>query len=571
MHATPSPPVSLSEILRLALPSGSRVVSGEACLGRRIHWARVLGTRTGGLAGVEGGELLILSGALAGSAADVRTLSRLIPEMVAAGATAFLVAGTPPNPLIVACVANDVPLLAVPDATALAEVERAIIGLILDRDAQVRRRAEEVHGKLLAAMLGNAGLPALLAALGEATGLAAAVFDDYLALQACVPEDEEFRAAVLEVAGNIFSREAGSGFQRPVRPLRFDLRHRGAALSGHLHPLEIGAARAGYLGLVGPVGEADELDRLLAERVATLVTIELAKQRTIAEALQRGRGELLADLLDGSFPNTEAVLARGHQLGYDLLAPHLIFALAPDGAGLSGQAPPSRTRPRRRFAEVGRATIVRLHPRALVVEREHGLVVLVPVARAGDAEPLAELVERVRVEVAGTIGGGVSAGLGRALTAPDEVDVCHREAAQALTIAQRLLGGGRTVHYGRAGIERLLVHLLDNPELERFATDALGQLLAYDQSHRGELVHTLDVFLRCNGNHVRAAEQLHLHRNTLLYRLDRARAILGRELEDADTRLALQVALRIRGVLPAEATARLEPPTRVVARRRRAG
>ena len=133
------------------------------------------------------------------------------------------------------------------------------------------------------------------------------------------------------------------------------------------------------------------------------------------------------------------------------------------------------------------------------------------------------------------------------------------------------MGGGRTVHYGQLGIERLLLHLLGNPELEQFALDILGGLLSYDAQHRGELVRTLEVFLSCNGNHVRAAQELHLHRNTLLYRLDRAREILGRDLEDAETRLALQVALRLRGTIATSRPEIRQAPAQFAGRRRRAG
>src|SRR5205823_3293178 len=126
----------------------------------------------------------------------------------------------------------------------------------------------------------------------------------------------------------------------------------------------------------------------------------------------------------------------------------------------------------------------------------------------------------------------------------------QRESSLALAVGQKLLGGRRTTHYGQLGVERLLLHLVDHPELERFARDLLGDLLAYDALHRSELVRTLEVFLGCNGIHVRAAHELHLHRNTLLYRLDRVREILGRDLEDSDERLSLQIALRIRGAVP---------------------
>ena len=61
-------------------------------------------------------------------------------------------------------------------------------------------------------------------------------------------------------------------------------------------------------------------------------------------------------------------------------------------------------------------------------------------------------------------------------------------------------------------------------------------------------------FFSFNGNHARAAEAMHLHRNTLLYRLERIETLSGRSLSDPETRLAMQLALKIRRVFPTIAT-----------------
>jgi purine catabolism regulator len=567
------PSVTLSEILHLALPTGSRVLAGEARLGSRVHWARLLRARPTGLGSVEPGELLMLSAGLLDSLTDSRVQARLVAELIEAGVTAFALAGEPPDGILTACKSSDTPLLQLPADAVLAEVERAIVGLILDRDAQLRRRAEEVYGRLLEGMLGNAGLPALVDALAEATGLRAAVFDDYLALKACAPDDEYFQRELVATASAAVLRESSAAvapFGRPL-PLRFD--HAATSWRGQLYPLQIGAAWAGFLALVGRPGETGELDRLLADRAAMLVALELAKQRAVAEATQRGRTEFLDDLLEGSFPSEEAILARARQLGYDLLSPHLTFVLSADPAAPTGApaGPPSAARQRRRFADIARATLMRLEPRALAVERDGAIVALRPTEATNDAAATA-LVEAVRAETSEALPEiGVSAGLARPVAHPREFPAAQRMALQALAVGQSLLGGGRTVHYGQLGIERLLLHLLGNPELEQFALDVLGGLLSYDAQHRGELVRTLEVFLSCNGNHVRAAQELHLHRNTLLYRLDRAREILGRDLEDAETRLALQVALRLRGTIATSRPEIRQAPAQIAGRRRRAG
>jgi purine catabolism regulator len=541
------PSVTLSEIMLLALPPGSRALTGEAELGRRVHWARLLRARPASLGSVEAGEVLLLSAALFEPPGEPRVQARLIGDLIEAGVGAFISSGEPPEPVLAVCQQQSTPLLQVPPGVTLAEIERSIIGLILDRDAQLRRRAEEIYEQLLATMLGDAGLPALVAALAEATGLRAAVFDDYLALRACAPEDEAFQHALAGAAASTLLPESSMGLGPLSRPVALRFEQEETTWRGQLYPLQIESSWAGYLGLFGPSGQAGDLHRLLADRATTLVALELAKQRAVAQATQRWRGEFLDDLLSGSFPTEEAVLARGRQLGYDLSRPQTVFMLGVDPA--NGTADPdalaTTARQRRRFPEVARSVVQRLEPRALAVEREGTVVALLPANSTAD-----DLVERARMEIEEALPEiAVSAGIGRPVTQPREIARAQREATQAYEIGQRLLGGKRTVEYGQLGIERLLVHLLGNPELESFARDVLGGLLAYDAQHGGELVRTLEVFLRCNGNHVRAAQELVLHRNTLLYRLGRVREILGCDLEQAETRLALQVALRTRGAI----------------------
>lgn len=564
MEALPS--VTLSEVVLLALPPGSRVLTGEQGLGRRVHWARLLRARPTSLSSLEPGELLILSPNVLETMTAHGVRSHLVGDLIEAGAAALVVSGEPHQTVLQVCQHHTTPLLQVPAGTQLVELERSIIQLILDREAQLRRRVEEIYNRLLATMLGGAGLDDLLAALAEATRLRAAVFDDYPALLALAPEDESFKQALAVSAAHVLALESGP--TRAGRPVTLSFAAGDARWTGQLYPLRIGSAWAGYLGLFGSPDQIGELDRLLAERAATLVALELAKQRAVAEATLRWRGEFLDDLLDGTFPSEEAVLSRARQLGYDLLAPHVPCQLAVDPLG-DGEAREvaAAARHRRRFVEVARALLLRFEPRSLAVERDGALAALIPVGRR---EEVRQRLEQLRVAVQTALPGlSVSAGVGPETRHPSGVAPAWRLAQQALVIGQRLLGGGRVVVYTELGVERLLVHLIGHPELAQFVRDVLGPLLEHDAARHGELVRTLEVFLSCNGNHVHAARELHLHRNTLLYRLERIREILGRDLEDAETRLALQVALRIRGTVLRDVTA--SSVSRVARRRRRAG
>ena len=60
---------------------------------------------------------------------------------------------------------------------------------------------------------------------------------------------------------------------------------------------------------------------------------------------------------------------------------------------------------------------------------------------------------------------------------------------------------------------------------------------------RTTLLHTLETYLSCGGNIARAAEQLYVHRNTLVQRLDKLRELLGLDPHDSTHWLPLHIAL----------------------------
>ena len=80
------------------------------------------------------------------------------------------------------------------------------------------------------------------------------------------------------------------------------------------------------------------------------------------------------------------------------------------------------------------------------------------------------------------------------------------------------------------------------------AHPALGILREYDENHHTQLYPTLKAYLDCERNYVKAAEALFIHRNTLLYRIERMMQLTGFDLDSPDVRLHLQISFRIAGL-----------------------
>mgnify|MGYP003574898227 CR=1 FL=1 len=114
----------------------------------------------------------------------------------------------------------------------------------------------------------------------------------------------------------------------------------------------------------------------------------------------------------------------------------------------------------------------------------------------------------------------------------------------------------------------LPVHGLVPPTLSaarEFVESVLGGLLTYDRCHRSDLVRSLEVFLAKNRSWEAASLSLHVHRQTLRYRLSRVTDLTGRRMDSMDDLVDLHMALRIHRIMDAvsfpafAAAGKLEP------------
>jgi sugar diacid utilization regulator len=110
---------------------------------------------------------------------------------------------------------------------------------------------------------------------------------------------------------------------------------------------------------------------------------------------------------------------------------------------------------------------------------------------------------------------------------------------------------GIVVELGRLGLLPILLEEKRREAIEESVERALGPLLEYDAQRRTSLVDTLEAYFLSLGNAARTAERCHVHLNSVYYRLERIREVLGCDFEQPEMALDLQVALRARRLLAA--------------------
>jgi sugar diacid utilization regulator len=175
----------------------------------------------------------------------------------------------------------------------------------------------------------------------------------------------------------------------------------------------------------------------------------------------------------------------------------------------------------------------------------HTLVVLWPAESDQAADGARALIGEVQRALDARSGPAarVRAGLGSFHAGLRGISRSYLEAQQAVEVGRKLRPEAVLHHYDE--VAPYLV-LAQNPLVaERYVRRVLGDLLAADP--RGTLLETLAAYLG-RGSVKEAASALHLHRHTVLYRLDKVRDLLPVDLDDPGARTGLQLALDLRRI-----------------------
>lgn len=527
---------SVRNILTLLASRDAQLVAGASGLEHRVTWACRMRARLPAFESIQGGELALLT------ISQLRRLDETLPHLLKtlhkAGVAVVAVAAPTAEALgdDARHISDELhlPLIFLPASTQLEEIEREVITFVVSFRGEIERKSIEIAHHLMQLSVQGAGIRGVCEYLAASRGKWVIVQDaqEHIRLQAAPPNANALVLPTLLTNEHLRVR----GLTRVVEPVM--IRH------------EV----VGYLSLVGNDDDFDYLERIILGQVTPILALEVARERERSEVESRYLAEAFTDVLQGHYQQPEEMLARARLLGYDLTGPQVVvlYEIAP------GEADYPEGSPLALWGKRVRDELLRIWPTCWVSGESRRVTALLPLSTLdGNPENERECenavfsrLERVQSRLSsgkdnGTEGLVYSCGIGRIAKNLEGIPRSAREALQALEIGRRLFGEGKIHSFARLGVYRLLFYLDGQRDLESFYQETLGPLLHQDSRNDNTLLETLEGFFRCNGNLSETARTMHLHRNSLLYRLGRIEEILGASLDDPELRLSLQIALKI--------------------------
>ncbi|MFJ2720539.1 PucR family transcriptional regulator [Streptomyces sp. NPDC087437] len=544
---------------------GLKLLGGEDELDRTVRGVMTTDLRDPSRY-LSGGELVLSGLAWRRDAADSEPFVRILVRAgVAALAAGEAELGPVPDDLVVACARHRLPLFAVNESVAFATITEHVVRQVSGERAGDLAAVVERHRRMMTAGPAGGGPDVVLDLLGS---------------------DLDLRAWLLSPTGRLI---AGPKVAGPALPAdvcaRLAAEHLAAARTGRRGPHRVTLGPTTYslfpirgggrspraardvretvlsdwlLAVEADAGEWPEERLDLLQGVTQLIAVE-RDRRDAARTVRRRLAQEVLELVQSGAPPAE-IAARLRVAAPVLLpglgaAPHWQVVVArvewDDGENEGGPIAQSLLE---EILVDPHSTGPEPSDRIAVAHTGDEAVALVPLPAVSAEHDGSEtgiladaLLEAVRDPLSAGLhdDGRLTLGVSAAVHSAEGLRGALEEARHARRVA-----AARTGRVCAAGHQELASHVLLLPfvpdDVRRaFTARLLDPLRDYDRRHRAELIPTLEAFLDCDGSWTRCATRLHLHVNTLRYRVGRIEQLTGRDLSRLEDKLDFFLALRM--------------------------
>jgi purine catabolism regulator len=540
---------TIEDIFRLALPGETKLLAGSEFLQRTVSWACSLRPSPPAFPKLDGNEIALID------MDDLRKLdpqmriNRVVESLQTARIAAIAVLGQIDPSAIAAAVSARLTLFQLPSNTQITQVERSIIRLIVDRAGHIAQRSAELQRELNQITLNNGGMNRIVEQIYHFIQQPVILMRD---------DGQLFASAGLESLAEITRQSLFHGLPNTTT-LRSWMATQAEqsltnvvgvlALNGSsgmpttqqvvVSPIAVGEVIRGYCLLLRNTpyvnAEVSAVEEIAAQQGAAAAALEWAKQNAVGVAEERMRATFVDELLASEIADPQAWIQRGSSLGFDLTCPHVAWLIE---AKQVSQWPAQLLR----FIEEHNVVVP-------YTRRDEGMLLFWPVDNPQSGRELKSIAEELVSRIQASYPKAkIIIGLSRPATDPSQWLHSQQQARESWRLGKEWKGAAVT-YFGDLGLYQMLSVLSNSPEAARFYRKTLGKLMSYDSEKNAELIPTLEGFFACHGNLSQTASKLHIHRNTLTYRLEQIATIAQLDLEDPDARFSLQLALKLRPVI----------------------
>jgi sugar diacid utilization regulator/GAF domain-containing protein len=411
------------------------------------------------------------------------------------------------------------------------------------------RRLFNLHDCLSKVLTEETGVEGITHQLAEYLGLPV-VFSNKTGNKRVVMPLDDFYANQFdlscEVRKYIESNKPDANARGPVQVIA---QIGGMSLSAILAPIKSSTEILGFLGVLEKGRSLDKLDLFALDKAITYYVLELMKSKISFEVEQNLKVDFINSLIKGELSSPVEVSQRAASFGLDptvkcrIVVFEIDFLLGPN-CDRSDDKEMFRFK-RRLLKEVMNyldvykqtATAMNMGNRIIVIVPGTGQKSCVEAIDRKLAEDIAMLL-KTRYKLV------VSTGLSTPTNNIMDFAKAFQEAEMSVDYLKKTGKQGQIMFYRDMGIYKLLINF-DTGMTQEFVNDLLGGLLTVEEDKKNELLKTLEVYLDNECNMKNSATILHIHPNTLRYRISQIEDLTSLNLVSSSDRANAHLAIRL--------------------------
>ena len=317
-------------------------------------------------------------------------------------------------------------------------------------------------------------------------------------------------------------------------------------------PITVNQETMGWLCLMGESARLSENEIITAERSATILAIEILKQNELTDLEQSLKGDFLDSLLSGVTTDYLLKCSENYQFNVDashrILLIKFLFENQP-GASLTNHEKHVRDCLKRYFAPFNK-DLKANYPGSIALLRQHYIVCILESSKQNGHADVEGALDIIRSKFHQNYSHEFKAlklriGISDSFDKINDFKNAYESARQTIKMIEASDTPIASSFFKDMEVKRFLL-ANDKESLQSYFQKILAPLLDYDKNSRSDFLQTLEVYLKSNCNWSESKKLLHIHGNTLTYRLNRISEILSLDLKNYQDRLRLQIAFEIK-------------------------
>jgi PucR family transcriptional regulator, purine catabolism regulatory protein len=449
-----------------------------------------------------------------------------------------------PNEVLVFADEISFPIIEISNDVSLGEIVNQTLSYILEMKTNELTNALKTHQKFTEHIITGKGINNLLDELSVMIEFPLLLLDQYLkpihssgALMDSAPILRYIQGSDVNVA------------QSKTSYLSFSLLTQRQTFS--VFPIYTHQNKGGCLIIFGNIPSSKRSVILTIEQATNVISFELIKEIAIKQYEKRARNEFFINFVEGAFSSEAEIKNRAKEFNihHDRKYICMVGKLDHEGKSISLTQYQMETDSVYEFIEEEICTSLLS---GLLFIKGNKCVLLVEVNEmvSGIHTAIHSYLQKIQTKIKSRFHRTISFGVSNISHQLPDIKNAYKDALNALRTGQ-LSGDSQFIQYYRTKDITEILRIVPTEDLKEFYHTTLQELASTKREEEQVLLQTLAVYLETHCQISHTAKRLFVHRNTVIYRIEKCEDILGISLKDSEATLSLRLALRIKTILGA--------------------